>query len=37
LSAVLPHGAQLYLQYVKVLNLQYYSDWVASGGVRFEF
>jgi outer membrane autotransporter protein len=36
-SAVLPHGAQLYLQYMRVLDLQYYTDWVASGGFRFEF
>jgi outer membrane lipase/esterase len=36
-SAVLPHGAQLYLQYMKVLDLQYYTDWVVSGGFRFEF
>jgi outer membrane autotransporter protein len=37
LSAVLPHGAQLYFQYMRVLSLQYYTDWVASGGFRFEF
>lgn len=36
-SAVLPHGAQLYLQYMRVLDLEYYTDWVASGGFRFEF
>ena len=37
LSAVLPHGAQLYLEYLKVLHLEYYTDYVASGGFRFEF
>jgi outer membrane lipase/esterase len=37
LSTVLPHGAQFYLQYVKVLSLQYYTDYVASGGFRSEF
>jgi len=37
LSAVLPHGAQLYLQYLKVLRLEFYTDYVASGGFRFEF
>ncbi len=36
-SSVLPHGAQLYLQYMKVLHLEYYTDYVASGGFRFEF
>jgi uncharacterized protein with beta-barrel porin domain len=36
-STVLPHGAQLYAQYVKVLQLQYYTDYVASAGFRFEF
>lgn len=36
-SAVLPHGAQIYLQYMRVLDLEYYTDWVASGGFRFEF
>jgi outer membrane lipase/esterase len=37
ISTVLPHGAQLYLQYMKVLQLQYYTDYVASAGFRFEF
>jgi len=36
-SAVLAHGAQLYVQYMKVLQLQYYTDYVVSGGFRFEF
>ena len=36
-SAVLRHRAQLYLQYMKVLDLQDYTDWVASGGFLFEF
>jgi uncharacterized protein with beta-barrel porin domain len=35
-SAVLPHGIQLYAQYMKVLQLQNYSDYVASGGIRVE-
>lgn len=36
-SAVLPHGTQLYAQYMKVLQLQYYTDYVVSAGFRFEF
>jgi hypothetical protein len=36
-TSVLPHGAQVYLQYMKVLQLQYYTDYVVSGGFRFEF
>lgn len=36
-SAVLPHGAQLYAQYMRVIDLQYYTDYVVSGGFRFEF
>jgi outer membrane autotransporter protein len=36
-SSVLPHGAQLYAQYMKVLKLEYYTDYVVSAGFRFEF
>lgn len=36
-SSVLPHGAQFYVQYMKVLRLQTYTDYVVSGGFRFEF
>jgi hypothetical protein len=37
LTMVFKHGVQGFLQYVKVLQLTDYSDYVASGGIRFEF
>jgi outer membrane autotransporter protein len=36
-STVLKHGFQAYVQYMKVLQLQFYSDYVAFGGIRYEF
>jgi uncharacterized protein with beta-barrel porin domain len=37
LTVVLKHGIQGFLQYAKVLEMANYSDYVASGGIRFEF
>lgn len=37
LTVVLKHGFQGYAQYIKVLQLQNYSDYVASAGIRYEF
>jgi len=37
LTLVLKHGLQGFLQYVKVLDLTNYTDYVASGGIRYEF
>ncbi|HWX33265.1 MAG TPA: autotransporter outer membrane beta-barrel domain-containing protein [Steroidobacteraceae bacterium] len=37
LTVVLKHGLQGFLQYVKVFGLTNYSDYVASGGIRYEF
>jgi outer membrane autotransporter protein len=37
LTVVLKHGLQGYLQYVKILQLINYTDYVASGGIRYEF
>jgi hypothetical protein len=37
LTVVLKHGLQGYAQYIKVLQLQNYSDYVASAGIRYEF
>ena len=36
-SAVLKHGVQGFLQYVKILDYRNYSDHVISGGIRLEF
>jgi outer membrane autotransporter protein len=37
LTLVLKHGIQGFVQYVRVLQLANYSDYVASGGIRIEF
>jgi uncharacterized protein YhjY with autotransporter beta-barrel domain len=37
LTVVLKHGLQGFLQYVKILQLTNYTDYVASGGIRYEF
>jgi outer membrane autotransporter protein len=37
ITVVLKHGLQGFLQYVKILNLTNYTDYVASGGIRYEF
>jgi len=37
LTLVFKHGVQGFVQYVKVLELTNYSDYVASGGIRVEF
>jgi outer membrane autotransporter protein len=37
LTLVFKHGFQGYLQYVKILDLANYTDYVASGGIRYEF
>ena len=37
LTLVLKHGLQGFVQYVKIFNLANYSDYVASGGIRYEF
>jgi uncharacterized protein YhjY with autotransporter beta-barrel domain len=37
LTIVLKHGLQGFLQYVKVFNFYPYSEYVASGGIRYEF
>lgn len=37
LTVVLKHGLQGFVQYVKIFNLANYSDYVASGGIRYEF
>jgi hypothetical protein len=37
LTLVLKHGVQGFVQYVRVLQLANYSDYVASGGIRIEF
>jgi hypothetical protein len=36
-TVVLKHGLQGFVQYVKVLQLTNYSEYVASGGIRYEF
>jgi outer membrane lipase/esterase len=36
-SAVLKHGVQGFVQYLRVLDYQNYSDHVISGGIRLEF
>jgi outer membrane autotransporter protein len=37
LTLVFKHGVQGFAQYVRVLQLANYSDYVASGGIRIEF
>lgn len=37
LTLVFKHGVQAFAQYVRVLQLANYSDYVASGGIRIEF
>jgi uncharacterized protein YhjY with autotransporter beta-barrel domain len=37
LTLVFKHGVQGFVQYVKVLELTNYTDYVASGGIRIEF
>lgn len=37
LTVVLKHGFQAFAQYVKILSFANYTDYVASGGVRYEF
>ena len=37
IQTVLPHRIQLYLQYMKVLQLQFYNYYAVSGGFRFDF
>ncbi len=37
ITLVLKHGVQGFVQYIKVLNMLNYTDYVASGGIRFEF
>jgi uncharacterized protein with beta-barrel porin domain len=37
LTLVLKHGLQGFVQYVKIFDLANYSDYVASGGIRYEF
>jgi outer membrane lipase/esterase len=37
ITTVLPHGVQAFVQYMKVLQLQYFTDYVVSGGFRYEF
>ena len=34
---VLARHTQIYVQYMRILELQYYSDYGISGGVRFQF
>jgi hypothetical protein len=33
----LKHGVQGFVQYIKVLQMENYTDYVASGGIRIEF
>lgn len=37
LMGVLARHTQIYVQYMRILELQYYSDYGISGGVRFQF
>jgi uncharacterized protein with beta-barrel porin domain len=37
LTLLFKHGVQGFVQYVRVLQLANYSDYVASGGIRIEF
>jgi outer membrane autotransporter protein len=37
ITVVLKHGLQGFVQYVKVFQLTNYSEYVASGGIRYEF
>ena len=37
LTLVFKHGLQGFVQYVKFFNLANYTDYVASGGIRYEF
>ena len=37
LTVALKHGVQGFVQYVKILQLANYTDYVASGGIRIEF
>ncbi len=37
ITVVLKHGVQGFVQYVKVFQLTNYSEYVASGGIRYEF
>lgn len=37
LMGVLARRTQIYVQYMRILQLQYYSDYGISGGIRFQF
>ncbi len=37
LMGVLARHAQIYVQYLRILKLEYYSDYGISGGIRFQF
>jgi hypothetical protein len=37
LMGVLARRTQIYVQYMRILQLQFYSDYGISGGIRFQF